>query len=132
MAASLRAKGLDAKQGTAETLPAPPGSFDVVTFWEVLEHVPDPQTFLSTVRKMLAPRGIVAFSMPDFNSSGAGWFKGSWYVLKPEQHLWHFTPDAVRKTMSEAGLKTEFLVTDPLNPSNFGRLDHMAGIARKG
>lgn len=129
--AASRAKGRDVRQGTAETAPVMPESFDIATFWDVLEHVPDPRTFLSTVRKMLIPGGIIAFSMPDFNSSGSGWLKGSWFFLLPHQHLWHFTPDAIRKTMSEAGFKTEFLVTDPLNPCNFGRIDHMAGIARK-
>jgi len=131
MAAISTTKGLNVRYGTAETIRTTPSSFDIVTFWDVLEHVPDPQTFLSTVGRMLAHRGIVAFSVPNFNSSGAGWFKGSWFSLMPYQHLWHFTPDAVRKTMSEANLKVEFLTADPLNPCNFGRLNDMAGIARK-
>jgi SAM-dependent methyltransferase len=129
--ARSRAKGLDVRLGTKETIAVAPGSLDAVSLGEDLEHGPDPHGLMVSVRTTLAPGGIVAFSMPDFNSSGSGWLKGGWPFLIPEQNLWHFTKDAVRKTMSGAGFRTEFLTTDPLNPCNFGRLDHMAGIARK-
>jgi SAM-dependent methyltransferase len=39
--------------------------FDVVTFFEVLEHQTDPNAFLAEIRACLRPRGLIALSVPN-------------------------------------------------------------------
>ena len=44
--------------------------FDIVSFFEVLEHQADPAAFLSEVRACLRPRGFIVLSVPNRNLSG--------------------------------------------------------------
>ena len=66
--------GLDATflQGTIEerlTQLADEGQkFDMITCFEVIEHVKDPQLLLQLIDKVLAPGGSVLLSTPDFES----------------------------------------------------------------
>jgi len=43
-------------------------AFDVITLWDVFEHIPEPHQFLESIKKLLAPGGIVYMQIP--NSSG--------------------------------------------------------------
>ncbi len=42
-----------------------PGTYQAVTAFEVIEHVPDPDAFLAELEKMLAPEGVIYLSTPD-------------------------------------------------------------------
>jgi SAM-dependent methyltransferase len=75
------------------------GAYDIVTFWSVLEHIPDPVPFLKTIRRALKTDGILALRIP--SSSGllpslAYWlYRGSGgaidYPLKVIYQLdWHY------------------------------------------
>jgi len=48
-------------------LPFPPGSFDVVTSFQVIEHVGDLKTYLSHILEALKPGGIAIFTTPNRN-----------------------------------------------------------------
>ncbi|MFH1199925.1 MAG: class I SAM-dependent methyltransferase, partial [Candidatus Micrarchaeota archaeon] len=60
--------GLDIKAGTLAQAKFPAGHFDVVTLWDVLEHVPDPAAELDEVRRVLAPGGLLVVNYPNFGS----------------------------------------------------------------
>jgi 2-polyprenyl-3-methyl-5-hydroxy-6-metoxy-1,4-benzoquinol methylase len=45
-----------------------PSRFDLIVAWHVLEHTTDPVSFLSQIRSLLAPRGVVAVQVPSFES----------------------------------------------------------------
>ncbi len=55
-------------------IPLPTGTFDVVTMWEVLEHLPDPRSALAEIRRLLKPRGKLLLSTPN----GASWTARIW------------------------------------------------------
>jgi len=57
--------GLDAKPGTAEQIPLPDNSIDVVVSFETIEHVPDPGRFLDECVRVLAPGGMLVISTPN-------------------------------------------------------------------
>ena len=68
-------------------------SFDVVTFWHVLEHLPRPREVLERVRDLLSPGGWVFISLPNFNSWQARLFRRYWYAFDDvPRHLYHFAP----------------------------------------
>ncbi len=46
-------------------LPFPDGSFDLVTSFQVLEHVPDPAAYLAELRRVLRPRGRLILTTPN-------------------------------------------------------------------
>jgi 2-polyprenyl-3-methyl-5-hydroxy-6-metoxy-1,4-benzoquinol methylase len=94
------------------TLPHPdlgPGTFDLVTLWQVLEHVHEPLATLREVRRLLVPGGRVVVAVPNFASLPAKWFGPHWFGLDLPRHLTHFTPATLRDTLRAAGFLVESL-----------------------
>ncbi|MBL1076434.1 3-demethylubiquinone-9 3-O-methyltransferase [Nocardia sp. 2] len=54
-------KSIDYRVGSAEALPYPDASFDIVTCVDVLEHVVDPARSISEIARVLAPGGVFCF-----------------------------------------------------------------------
>ena len=80
--------------------------FDVLTMWDVLEHVPDPMAELQECSRILRPGGILVINYPDFGSflarlAGSRW----WFLLS--NHLYYFTPITMRKYLEKAGFRVE-------------------------
>jgi 2-polyprenyl-3-methyl-5-hydroxy-6-metoxy-1,4-benzoquinol methylase len=64
--AHARAKyGVDARTGTAEQIPLPDSSADVVVSFETVEHVPRPDRFIDECVRVLAPGGVLIISTPN-------------------------------------------------------------------
>ena len=120
--------GLDVFGGQLAQAPTAPA--DVICFWDTLEHVPDPLDFLRQVRRRLAPGGIFALSVPNVASAPARALGARWWTLKPEQHIWHFSPRTLRSLASAAELEITTLVTSPLRRPNAGRTDSLFAIGR--
>ncbi len=79
------------------------GSFDIVTLWHVLEHLPRPVATLKKIRGLLAPGGLLVIAVPNFNSIQAGVFRARWYHLEVPRHLYHFSPAALRNLLEKEG-----------------------------
>ena len=52
--------------GSADDLPAEPGSLDLVTLFDTLEHIPDDEGALRHCRDALAPGGLLFVSVPAY------------------------------------------------------------------
>jgi ubiquinone/menaquinone biosynthesis C-methylase UbiE len=63
----LRVPRATVHQASAEQDPFPPGSFDIITAWDVIEHVPDLGAVASAVTRMLRPRGLFMFVVPVYD-----------------------------------------------------------------
>ena len=109
---------------------APTDPADVICFWDTLEHVPDPLAFLLEVRARLSPGGVIALSVPYFSSVPARMLRSRWWTLKPEQHIWHFTPATLRLVAARAGLVLTKMITSPLSRANVGRTDSLVALGR--
>lgn len=105
--------------------------YDVIVAWDTIEHVPDPVSFMRTVRGLLAEDGILAFSTPYISSLPGKLLGQKWWTLKPVEHIWHFTPETHAIALARAGLGLIEVVRNPLALANFGRLDSLVGLARK-
>jgi 2-polyprenyl-3-methyl-5-hydroxy-6-metoxy-1,4-benzoquinol methylase len=73
-------------------------SMDVVTLWDVLEHVRDPLAFLRLCASLVVPGGYVVANVPDLKSWQARLLGKRWPLLLAE-HLNYFT----RKSLALAG-----------------------------
>ena len=101
-------------RGRLNDLPLKEGAVDVVTMWHVLEHIPDPQMTLQSVRKYLKDDGLLLIAVPNVQSFLAKAAKRWWYHLDVPRHLWHFSPESVSATLVSAGYE----VTGTSYPSN--------------
>ena len=90
------ATGLPIHIGMLQDLQFPSGSFDVVTSWEVLEHVPDPISFGKEILRILKPNGVWALSTPNWRSR---WERVANDVAerRPPFHLVYWSPDPLRR-----------------------------------
>ncbi|MDW8464028.1 MAG: class I SAM-dependent methyltransferase [Geminocystis sp.] len=76
--------------------------FDIVTFFEVLEHQDRPREFLEAVKSMLKPGGWIAGSVPNresFWTKLSGRFLGNWDF--PPHHLIRFNSQSLRNFLNE-------------------------------
>jgi len=65
-------------------------SFDVITLWHVLEHLPNLEEQLSILKKLLKPSGILIVAVPNYKSFDAQYYKEFWAAYDVPRHLWHF------------------------------------------
>lgn len=66
--------GLDIEVNSFENLTFPENYFDVVTMWQVLEHLPYPSAVLEKAYKILRPGGMLLATTPDIESPLARMF----------------------------------------------------------
>jgi SAM-dependent methyltransferase len=87
---------------TLDQLPLPPGGFDVITSWDVMEHLPQPAAFLQDAANLLKPGGILAFST-HMVDSWAVRLLGTRYPFFMEMHLVHFSRATARRILEDQG-----------------------------
>jgi 2-polyprenyl-3-methyl-5-hydroxy-6-metoxy-1,4-benzoquinol methylase len=95
--------GIKPYVGFIEEVKLKPQSFDVVTIWDVWEHVHAPLAFIDRCIALLAPNGILALSIPNASGYPARIFKGHWrYIMFT--HLSYFTQPYVHRVMSDRNM----------------------------
>lgn len=77
-----------------------PKKYDLVYSSDVIEHTPDPVSFLENSRKLLKKDGLIVVVTPDFDS-----FLTKLFQIKPTEHLIYLNEDNIRQLYKEAGLK---------------------------
>lgn len=79
-------------------------TFDVITFWHVLEHVYDPTASLQIARNMLTDEGLILLAAPNIASFDSSFYGENWVALDAPRHLLHFVPASVNALCGEAEL----------------------------
>ena len=72
-------------------------SFDVITLWHVLEHLPKLDTHIQLFRKLLKPNGLLIIAVPNYKSYDATHYKEFWAAYDVPRHLWHFSRKSINK-----------------------------------
>lgn len=85
------------------------GSFDVITLFDVIEHLPDPLAELKAIRRLLKPGGLLLQSTPNID----GLFPQLSFLLagpldywphpEPPHHLYQFSVDTLSLMTRNAG-----------------------------
>lgn len=89
--------------GPLETAPDPAELFDLVVGWMVLEHLHDPVGGLKKLRKWAKPEAWLVLSVPNAQSIEFRLFKERWYALQLPNHLFHFTPETMKRVLEASG-----------------------------
>lgn len=76
---------------------------DVVTLWDVFEHLKDPSRALGSISKMLKNGGILTIGVPNAASIERYLFGGSWIGWWMPLHLQHYTSDILSKLLQKNG-----------------------------
>jgi SAM-dependent methyltransferase len=89
----------------------PPESFDVITCFDVLEHLYDPRRVMNKVAEWLKPGGIFYILVPNADSAEGRVFGTYWHGLELPRHLFHYSPASLKFLAESAGLRELSLET---------------------
>jgi 2-polyprenyl-3-methyl-5-hydroxy-6-metoxy-1,4-benzoquinol methylase len=81
--------------------------FDVIIMKMVLEHVYSPDKTLETIARWLKPGGHLIITVPDISGIEAKLFKKYFFGLHLPNHLYHFSPETIRKYFVKHELSIE-------------------------
>ncbi len=88
-----------------------PGSFDLVTAFDIIEHTDNPADFLRQVKALLRPRGGLVLSTPDTGHFLRYMLGKRWPMLQPMQHTVLFSRKSLRIALDHAGFKDIHITT---------------------
>jgi 2-polyprenyl-3-methyl-5-hydroxy-6-metoxy-1,4-benzoquinol methylase len=133
--------GLSLLAGQIEELELPPQSFDTITLFHVLEHVPVPGMLVSRCHALLRTQGILVIAVPNDILAWTSTIKkigkklglSAFQKFSPklgisragasrEIHLSHFTPAVLRQLLESSGLRIIEEALDPFYVSSGLRL----------
>ncbi|MEH1007716.1 class I SAM-dependent methyltransferase [Winogradskyella sp. ECml5-4] len=86
---------------TEELLKLKPQSFDVITLWHVLEHLPNLEMHTALLKSLLKPNGTLVIAVPNYKSYDAEYYKNFWAAYDVPRHLWHFSKNSISKLFSK-------------------------------
>jgi 2-polyprenyl-3-methyl-5-hydroxy-6-metoxy-1,4-benzoquinol methylase len=113
-AQSARDSGLKVHQGLLEDIKFSPQKFDVVTMFEVIEHVKGALALLNECHRILKPGGLLMLGTANTDSWTASIMKSRWEYFDISQHGGHisfFNPQSIRVLAERSGFKIESLKT---------------------
>jgi 2-polyprenyl-3-methyl-5-hydroxy-6-metoxy-1,4-benzoquinol methylase len=127
--ASLRAAqvcwsryGIAAACSTLPHLPFRPGSFQLVTMFHVLEHLPDPMAALAEVRQVLKPGGRLVAQVPNAACWQLMLLGERWNGLDIPRHLIDFRVEDLEALLDASGFEV-------VRRKFFSLRDNPAGLA---
>lgn len=125
---------------------APPGPYDVISLWHVVEHLPDPAETLRFCLGLMSEHGRIVLAMP--NDGAAVWALTAignvarrllgrtpsrrYERLRPgvESHIQHFDPRSIERLLGDCGLVVDRLTVDDASPSR-SRLGTISFVVRR-
>ena len=85
--------------------------FDVITLWDVFEHLPDPVTTLEIIKRILKPDGILVVTMPNTDSWDRKIFKQYWSGWDVPRHYHIFSDNAIEYLLRDYGFRIDTLIS---------------------
>ncbi len=105
---SDKAKAIAKQKGVSfagETSELESHSFDVISMWHVLEHVPDLDEQLKELKRLLKPNGTLIIAVPNFKSFDAKYYGKFWAAYDVPIHFWHFSKKAIKMLFEKEEMK---------------------------
>ncbi|WP_445733410.1 class I SAM-dependent methyltransferase [Mariniflexile sp.] len=90
---------------TEELLKFQVESFDVITLWHVLEHLPKLEEQIQIFKKLIKPNGTLIIAVPNYKSYDANYYKEFWAAYDVPRHLWHFNKESISKLVSKVSMQ---------------------------
>lgn len=102
---------------------ATPATYDIITAWQVIEHVSEPAALLSKAFRHLNDDGLLGVSTVNRDSWQAKIFGPLWLHLDPPRHLWVGNRHAVEQLLQSCGFRVEHRVWNHMEFGPVGFID---------
>lgn len=129
--------GLNVQHGLLPDCKLKEASFDIITLWHSLEHMPDPEASLHTAHSLLKPGGHVVIAVPNVNDRLGQEFykyvKGRYMPIyttdSKEPHLFHFSNHTLRRLVTKCDFKVDYCGVDFCQVDPYWRvIEHMSWV----
>ena len=95
--------GLEVSTGMLETVDLAEDTYDAITMWDVLEHLPDPRKALEQCHWLLKRGGVVIFSIPNLASFDRYLFGSRWIGWDAPRHFTLFGEETLKQALDQSG-----------------------------
>jgi len=99
-----RQQHLEVHHGDLASANLAENSFDLITARQVIEHVPDPNAFISDIARILKPGGRLHLRTPNSKALGRQFFNQYWFPNEVPRHLVLFTKENLEMLARKHGL----------------------------
>jgi len=99
-----RELGIDIRSGDFMALDLPGNYFDVITLWDVLEHLPHPVKMLEKAVSCLSEGGTLVICTPNLKGPSFLSEGKNWAFIGPSEHVYYFTPETLTALLKTLGL----------------------------
>lgn len=96
---------LDIRNGSLSSSGLSVGSFDLVSCFEVVEHISDPHSFIQELLGYVKPGGYLLVMTDNFESQVAKKLGAGFPKWIPHSHISHFGPKTFERLFSEQGIE---------------------------
>jgi SAM-dependent methyltransferase len=105
----------------------PERGFDIITLFDVIEHIPNPVTFMQSVSALLNPGGYVLVFTPNFDSFSIRIMGQYSSIVDPTEHVVLFTLPSLDRFGGRLNFETVYTETQGLDVQNVIALAHLQG-----
>lgn len=91
--------GVTVVKGPLEVIPSPPRDLRLCCMFDVIEHLPNPQTTLKCLGDCMQEDGVIVLQTPDYGFGGSD----QWSGFKVPEHLYLFTRKSIQHLLEDAG-----------------------------
>jgi len=117
----------------------PAESFDLVTMFDVIEHLEQPPQALRICHRILKPGGVLAIGTPNLRGIGVRLLGARAFGVWPDEHIVYFGPAAMRRALGSARFAGSKIISREIYPENAsamisrvtGRSKHRAEVGEK-
>jgi len=102
-------------------------SFDVITSFEVIEHINNPTEEINTINKLLRKGGALYMTTPNFNSLSRLLLGSKWNVIEYPEHLSYYTSSTLNKLAINQGFTKKYCFTSGIS---LARINNSIGASK--
>lgn len=112
-------RGLNLAVEALEDIDVPPGTYDAVSLFDVIEHLTNPGPILEQSIRLLKPGGIVFLYVPNYDSASRLLMGKHAHFIWPTHHLNYYTPQTLSDFLQRYTLNVEMVVTEGLDLADY-------------
>jgi len=101
--------------------------FDVITSFEVIEHINDPKEELGKIHRLLRVKGLLYITTPNFSSLSKHFGGSEWSIVNYPEHLSYYSAGTLDLLLKNSGFDRKWVMTTGVSISRFKASKNIEG-----